>query len=112
MDCDISDTFFVRANWGDPNYGLFWDIWVNLKTLRSLRKGVYGAHVSLNCQRDCNRLLPSVAELCRLQDHIRELVLGECFEESPEDFNDLVLQCLMAYNEFYYRLFEAAERHQ
>ena len=112
MDCDIGDTFWVRANWGGPDDGFFWDIWANVKELRGLRIGVYGAHVSTACQQDCSSLLPSREELRQLQDYICDIVVNECGEETREDYNDLALQCLMAYNELYYRLMEAAARHQ
>ena len=112
MECNIGDTFFVRSDSCDPDYGYFWDIWANVKILKGLRKGVYGAHVGLNCQQNCARLLPNCDELCRLQEQITTIVQNECFEETLEGLNDLALQCLLVYNELYYRLMEAAARHQ
>lgn len=111
MDCSVGDTFFVTSNSCDPSYAYFWDIWVNVRHLRNIRKGVYGAHVSFNCQQDCERLLPSVAELVGLQNEITSIVQNECGEETFEGLRDLALQCLLVYNDFYYRLMEAAGRH-
>lgn len=112
MASDINDTFLTRAGWGDPDYGYFWDIWANVKVLRGLRKGIYGAHVSLHCQQNCALLLPSVDELRELQEQIVFVVQNECLEESREGLNDLRLRFLLSYNELFYRTMEAAARHQ
>ena len=113
MENVIGDTFFVRSDGVSPDYRIFWDIWANVRLLRGLRIHVEGAHTSCNCRQDCLRLLPSDGELRRLQEHIPHLV-ASFFErngEMTEDINDEALSCLLLYNDFYYRLLEAAARH-
>ena len=113
MENVIGDTFFVRSNGLYPEYRIFWDIEANVRLLRGLRIHVEGAHIICNCLQDCLRLLPSVGDLRRLQEHIPHLV-ASYFErngETTEDINDDALQCLLLYNDFYYRLLEAAARH-
>lgn len=112
MNTDISDTFFVRAECSsDPDYAYLWDIWVNVQKLRGLRKGIFRAHVSLNCQQNCSAVLPNVNELCELQTQLAFAVANGYSEETIEELNDLCLNFLLVYNEMYYRTMEAAARH-
>ena len=105
----IGDTFFVRAMCGN-DYAFFWDLWVNVRQLKVYRGGVYRAHVDLGCQQDCIHLLPTPEELNKLQDKIVDIIQSGCTEDSV--LNELALHCLLFYNEFYYRWFEVAVRHQ
>lgn len=115
MENVIGDTFFVRYAGESREYQIFWDIEMNVRLLRGLRIEVERAHISCNCLQDCLRSLPSVGDLRRLQEHIPLAVAMICFErrngQTNEEINDEALQCLLLYNDFYYRLVEAAVRH-
>lgn len=104
----VGDTFFVRT---DPSeeYSFFWDIWANIRTLRGYRIGVIGAHRSLGCQHDCLLNLPSAGEMERLQDRATEYVAACCTDTKV--LNEWSLDCLLRYNDMYYRFMECAARH-
>lgn len=104
----VGDTFFVRSDTCD-DYSFFWDIWINAKTLKGYRIGVYGAHRSSECRKNCIELLPSVEELNRLQEKTMDYVRASCTDINA--LNEWALDCLLSYNELYYRFFEAASRH-
>ena len=117
---DIGDTFFIRSEFpGDGLYSFLWDIYVNYRVLRKIRKEIFQAHVAVKCQKDCDTLMPTDARLEYLQTGIVSTIsLNESTHwvdddevESVEAVNDLFLNVLLFYNEMYYRIMEADDRH-